>query len=150
MASSAQYIAYQFGSFALDLERGALLAANGKEMPLRPKSFALLQLLVENAGRLLSQEAIMEALWPNIFVTENNVSQCIHDVRGALGSEAYQTLRTVPRRGYRFASDVIAVPARGAGLREIRPRPSATAFIDVEIGAERIDLDHTGQMDPKS
>ena len=92
----------------------------------------------------------MEALWPNIFVTENNVSQCIHDVRGALGSEAYQTLRTVPRRGYRFASDVIAVPARGAGLREIRPRPSATAFIDVEIGAERIDLDHTGQMDPKS
>ena len=150
MESSAHFIAYRFGSFALDLERGALLAADGKEIPLRPKSFALIQLLVENAGRLLSKETIMEALWPNIFVTENSVSQCIHDVRGALGSEAYRTLRTVPRRGYLFASDVIAIPPRGAGLRETQPRPSATTFIDVEIGAKRIDLEHTGQMDPES
>ena len=150
MENSAHFIVYRFGSFALDLERGALVAANGKEIPLRPKSFALIQLLVENAGRLMSKEAIMEALWPNIFVTENNVSQCIHEVRGALGSEAYQTLRTVPRRGYLFASDVIAMPPRDAGLRKTQSRPSATAFIDVKIGAERIDLEHTGQMDPES
>jgi DNA-binding winged helix-turn-helix (wHTH) protein/TolB-like protein len=110
MTSSTQYIAYRFGSFVLDLERGALLAAEGKEIPLRPKSFTLLQLLVKNAGRLLSQEAIMEALWPNIFVTENSVTQCIHEIRGVLGSEAYQTLRTFPRRGYLFTSDVMAVP----------------------------------------
>jgi DNA-binding winged helix-turn-helix (wHTH) protein len=132
-----QHTAYRFGSFALDLEQGTLLAADSKEIPLRPKSFALIQLLVENAGRLLSKEAIMEALWPNIFVTENNVSQCIHDIRAALGFEAYQILRTVPRRGYLFTSNVIAMPPRGAGLRETRPRPSTTPFIDVEIGAER-------------
>jgi adenylate cyclase len=88
MTNSAQHIAYQFGSFTLDLERGALLATNGVEMALRPKSFALLRLLVQNAGRLLSRETILAALWPNVFVTDDNVTQCIHDIRGALGGEA--------------------------------------------------------------
>jgi DNA-binding winged helix-turn-helix (wHTH) protein len=115
MASSRQFIAYRFGCFVLDLERGALLAPDGKELPLRPKSFALLLLLVENAGRLMSQEAIMESLWPNVFVTENSVCQCVRDIRNALGSEACQTLRTVTRRGYLFTSEVIALP-RPSGL----------------------------------
>ena len=69
---------------------GQLLATDGREMPLRPKSFALLRLLVENAGRLLSRDMIMEALWPNVFVTDDNVTQCVHDIRGALGAEAQQ------------------------------------------------------------
>jgi DNA-binding winged helix-turn-helix (wHTH) protein len=119
MASSRQFIAHGFGRFVLDLERGALLAADGKELPLRPKSFALLLLLVENAGRLMSQEAIMESLWPNVFVTENSVCQCVHDIRNALGSEACQTLRTVTRRGYLFTSEVIALPRPS----ELSPHP---------------------------
>lgn len=110
MARSEQFIAYRFGSFVLNLEQGVLLTVDGREIPLRPKSFALLRLLVENAGRLLSQEAIMDALWPSVFVTQNSVSQCISDIRNALGSEACQLLRTVPCRGYLFRSDVIAVP----------------------------------------
>jgi DNA-binding winged helix-turn-helix (wHTH) protein len=113
MANSAQCRGYRFGSFTLDLECGALLAADGEEMPLRPKSFSLLRLLAENAGRLLSQEVIMETLWPDVFVTENNVTQCIHDIRRALGAEGYKMLRTRPRRGYLFTSDVIAVPQTG-------------------------------------
>src|ERR1700690_247125 len=96
MASSAHCVAYRFGSFVLDLELGALLAADGKEIPLRPKSFALLQFLVENAGRLLRREGIIEALWPNVFVTEDNVTQCIHDIRRALSVESSQMVRTVP------------------------------------------------------
>ena len=111
MTNSAQYTAYLFDSFTLDLDRGALLAADGSEMPLRPKSFALLRLLVENAGRLLSRDAIMAALWPNLFVTDDNVTQCVRDVRRALGAEAQRMLRTQPRRGYLFTSEVVAVPA---------------------------------------
>jgi DNA-binding winged helix-turn-helix (wHTH) protein len=114
MTQSPQYTAYQFGSFTLDLEQGALLGTDGAALPLRPKSFALLRLLVENAGRLLSRDMIMEALWPNIFVTDDNVTQCIHDVRGVLGAEAQLMLRTLPRRGYRFTSDVVAVPSAAA------------------------------------
>jgi DNA-binding winged helix-turn-helix (wHTH) protein len=121
MASSTQYKVYRFGSFALDLKQGALLAADGAEIPLRPKSFSLLRLLVENAGQLLSKEAIMEMLWPNVFVMENNITQCIHEIRHALGSEADQALRTRPRRGYVFTSDVIIVPPAGfVGLLDDR------------------------------
>ncbi len=110
MVGSEQPIGYRFGAFVLDLEWGGLIAADGKEIPLRPKSFALLRLLVENAGRVLSRDTIMTALWSDLFVTENNVTQCIHDIRRALGSEATQILHTLSRRGYRFTSNVIAIP----------------------------------------
>jgi DNA-binding winged helix-turn-helix (wHTH) protein len=110
LASSPGLIGYRFGSFVLDLEWGGLLAGNGKEKPLRPKSFALLCMLAENAGRVISHDAIMSMLWPDLFVTENNVTQCIHEIRRALGSEASQTLQTLPRRGYRFTPNVTAIP----------------------------------------
>jgi DNA-binding winged helix-turn-helix (wHTH) protein len=111
MTRSPRYSGYRFGSFVLDLEQEALLASDGKELPLRPKSFALLRLFVENAGRLLSHDMILEALWPNVSVTENSVTQCIHDIRRALGSEADRTIRTRPRCGYLFTACVTALPA---------------------------------------
>jgi DNA-binding winged helix-turn-helix (wHTH) protein len=111
MTNTEQLMGYRFGSFTLDLEWGGLLAVTGDEIPLRPKSFALLRLLVENAGRVLTRDAIMTQLWPDLFVTENNITQCIHDIRRALGSEASQILQTLPRRGYRFISRVTVVPS---------------------------------------
>src|SRR5689334_20173505 len=87
---------YRFGSFVLDLGRGVLLAEDGMELSLRPKSFALLQFLVERAGRLVSREAIMTALWPSTFVTDDSISQCISDIRRAVGPAALELIRTVP------------------------------------------------------
>jgi hypothetical protein len=104
MASSALFRGYRFGSFVLDLEWGGLLTGDGGEMPLRPKSF-------------------VTELWPNLFVTENNVTQCIHNIRRALGSEAFQTLQTLPRRGYRFTADVVAIPADA-----VRHRPNESSI----------------------
>lgn len=112
MASSEQLIGYRFGSFVLNLEWGSLFGADGKEIQLRPKSFALLRLLVEHPGRILSQDAIMVALWPNLFVTENNITQCIREIRLALGPAACSTLQTLHRRGYRFATHVTEIPKR--------------------------------------
>ena len=80
---------YRFDRFTLDLARGALLASDGAELPLRPKSFALLQLFVENAGRLLDRDTIMRAVWPDVFVTDNSITQCVRDIRRALGDEAH-------------------------------------------------------------
>jgi TolB-like protein/DNA-binding winged helix-turn-helix (wHTH) protein len=117
MAGLAQYVAFRFGSFTLDLTSGALLAADGREIPLRPKSHALLRFLVENAGRLLPREAIIETLWPDVYVTEDNVTQCIHDIRRALGIEARQIIRTLPRRGYIFTSQVTGVTQWSSPLR---------------------------------
>jgi DNA-binding winged helix-turn-helix (wHTH) protein len=119
MASSDLFIAYQFGCFTLNVQRRALLAGDGRELPLRPKSFALLRLLVENAGSLMSQEAIMEALWSNVHVTENSICQCVREIRNALGPDGRQALRTVSRGGYVFTSEVIAVLPTTSSKRRV-------------------------------
>ena len=112
-AERAPPAAWRFDRFTLDLGRGALLADGGAEVPLRPKSFALLRLLVENAGRLLDRDAIMAAVWPDVVVTDELITQCVRDIRKALGDEAQQLLKTVPKRGYLFAAQVS--PAEGHG-----------------------------------
>ena len=104
---------YRFGRFVLDVRRGALLA-DGSERPLRPKSFALLRHLAERAGQLVRRDEIMEAVWPGIYVTEDSITQCIRDIRLALGDEAAHLLRTVPRRGYLFATAGSAAPHSSA------------------------------------
>jgi DNA-binding winged helix-turn-helix (wHTH) protein len=117
--------AYQFEGFILDLARGELLDAAGQEVPLRPKSFALLRLLLENPGRLLSKEMIMAAVWPTVFVTENNVDQCVSEIRNALGPDAHRILRTRPRRGYILTADVTEVRSPAHPMRwmaQERPR----------------------------
>ena len=86
MPSQSHNVVYRFGSFVLDAGRAALLSTNGAEIPLRAKSFALLRLMVENAGLLVPRATIMETLWPNIHVTDDNITQCIHEIRSALGN----------------------------------------------------------------
>ncbi len=66
MASSGRLAVYAFGAFVLDCGSEVLRTADGAEIYLRAKSFALLRLMVENAGRLLTREMIMEALWTNL------------------------------------------------------------------------------------
>ena len=98
---------YRFGGFVLDFGNEALRTTEGVAIPLRPKSFALLRLMVENAGRLVARATIMEALWPNLFVSDDNITQCVLDIRRALGHEACELLRTLPRRGYIFEADAV-------------------------------------------
>ena len=63
--------AWRFDQFTLDLARGALLGPDGAEVSLRPKSFALLRLLVDSAGRLVDRDAIMAAVWPTWWSPTN-------------------------------------------------------------------------------
>ncbi len=119
IARQTENIAYKFSGFTLDANSGALLAMDGTELPLRPKSFALLLLLVENAGRVVSKELIMASVWPSVFVTENNITQCVHEIRCALGTEAQRILRTRPRRGYLIAADVVGIPAERGFHRSV-------------------------------
>jgi TolB-like protein len=97
---------YQFEGYALDLVRGALFDANGVEVPLRPKSFDLLRMLVTNPGRLLDRDTINRAIWHDVIVTDDAITQCIRDIRRALSDIDQRILKTVPRRGYIFAAKV--------------------------------------------
>ncbi len=109
---------YRFGHFVLNLTQGALFAADGSEVILRPKSFALLCFLVENAGRLLDRDTIMAAVWPGIYATDESLAQCIKDVRRALGPDGRQMVRTLPKRGYRFETEVAIHVAPVAATNE--------------------------------
>ena len=99
--------AWRFDRFTLDLGRRALLGPDGAEVPLRPKSFALLRLLVENAGRVVDRDAIMAAVWPNVVVGDESIAQCVRDIRKTLGDETQQVLKTVARHGYLLAAEVL-------------------------------------------
>src|SRR4030095_1375278 len=96
---------YVFDDFMLDLDRGFLLRA-GQEVKLRYKSFEALKYLVERSGRVVSKEEMMQALWPDAFVTDDSLVQCLIDVRRALGDDAQRYVKNLPRRGYLFDAPV--------------------------------------------
>ncbi len=105
---------YQFGTFELNLSSGRL-TRDGQEVKLRPKAFQLLRQLVENRGRLVSKEEILEALWPGTFASDDSLGQVLSNIRQVLGPESHRIIATVPRRGYRFDAPVTEA--------EDRPRP---------------------------
>lgn len=98
--------AFEFGPFSL--EPGERRLAQGAQaVALTPKAFDLLVILVENAGRLLKKEDLIERLWPGVFVEEVNLAQNISALRRALGGggrDAY--IQTVAGAGYRFVATV--------------------------------------------
>jgi predicted ATPase/DNA-binding winged helix-turn-helix (wHTH) protein len=99
-------IRYQFGEFDLDVVRGCLFKA-GEEIKLRPKVYEALKYLVEHPGRLIGKKELIEAVWPDTFVTDDSLVQCTVELRRALGDHAQQLLKTVPRRGYLLNVQVV-------------------------------------------
>ena len=97
---------YKFGEFTLDIEKGCVLRA-GEEIKLRPKVYETLKYLVEHPGRLIGKQELMQAVWPDAFVTDDSLVQCTLELRRALDDRSQQLLKTVPRRGYLFTADVI-------------------------------------------
>ena len=75
---------YAFGDFTLDLARGALLKA-GADVKLRPKSFEVLRQLVERHGQLVTKDELLDAVWGQTIVTEGSLTQCLLDIRRAIG-----------------------------------------------------------------
>jgi DNA-binding winged helix-turn-helix (wHTH) protein len=122
---AASEAVYQFETFTLDPTRGALLDANGAEVPLRAKSFELLRLFVTNAGKLLDRDTINQAIWSNVVVTDDAITQCVRDIRQAIGDIGRQRIiKTVPRRGYIFSAEV----ACSESDRQRAAAPDATSF----------------------
>jgi DNA-binding winged helix-turn-helix (wHTH) protein/TolB-like protein/Tfp pilus assembly protein PilF len=95
---------FEFGPFRLDPSEH-LLTRGEESVPLPPQAIETLVLLVENSGHVLSKHALMEALWPDSFVEESNLTQNMFLVRKALG-EDQQYVKTIPRVGYRFMMPV--------------------------------------------
>jgi DNA-binding winged helix-turn-helix (wHTH) protein/TolB-like protein/Tfp pilus assembly protein PilF len=120
---------YEFGSFQIDVVNSRLLR-DGQMVPLKPKVFDTLLLLVEHSERVLSKDEMMSRLWPNTVVEENNLTQNISILRRTLGEgpngDSY--IETIPKRGYRFAATVREVRDE----EEIVVEKRASAYIVIE------------------
>jgi TolB-like protein/DNA-binding winged helix-turn-helix (wHTH) protein/Tfp pilus assembly protein PilF len=122
---------YEFGPFQLDpLER--LLLRNNQTIPLTPKAFDTLLLLVENSGHLLSKDELMKRLWPGTFVEEVNLAQNISVIRRALDNKdgGAHYIETVAKGGYRFTAETRKVVREPLTVRAESPEPTANFVPD--------------------
>jgi adenylate cyclase len=133
---------FSFEGFRLDLERGSLCNEHG-EIELRPKSFQVLRYLIGNAGRLVAKEELLQAIWPNVTVSEESLTRCISDVRSALQDAESRIIKTVPRRGYRFTATVTVSDApatsrvvNGADILSIPEGPSIAVLPFVNMSGD--------------
>jgi Tol biopolymer transport system component/DNA-binding winged helix-turn-helix (wHTH) protein len=108
---------YVFGPFRLDVAERLLLRA-GVTIPVTPKAFELLLVLVSHHGHLLGKDELMKTIWPDSFVEEGNLSWNISQLRKALGDgqDGIHYIETVPKRGYRFIADVVEKGDEGKEL----------------------------------
>lgn len=111
--------AYVFGPFHLDLQAGEL-RKNGQQLEVRPKVFDLLVYLVQNRGRLLPKEALLEQVWSDVVVSDTSLTRTVADLRELLDDAPEQPkyIQTMPRRGYKFVAaveEIRSAPARLSG-----------------------------------
>jgi DNA-binding winged helix-turn-helix (wHTH) protein len=114
---------YRFAEFRYD-PLGRRLFRGTKEIALRPKAKALLCLLLENEGRLLTHQEILDRAWPEVAVTDDAVRFQIAELRRALGDRRGRLLKTIPREGYRFDVSIEREELRD---RLTRNRPAAAS-----------------------
>jgi DNA-binding winged helix-turn-helix (wHTH) protein len=107
-ASTVQHTVYLFDRFQLDVTRRQLLSAAGVVLSLNSRAMEALLLLVANAGHIMDRRRLMQTIWPNTIVEDNNLNQCILAIRKALGETAGSNryVMTVPGRGFCFVCPV--------------------------------------------
>jgi len=114
---------YEFGPFRLDIGE-QLLLRDGQPVRLRSKVFETLCVLVGNSGHLLGKDELIQAIWPDTIVEENNLDHNISTLRRALGEgiNGQRYIETVPRKGYRFVAAVSRVAKEARPVAERGPR----------------------------
>lgn len=121
---------YRFGDFELDARRRILRSAeDGRIVELTPKAFDLLLQFVERPGELLEKGPLLDSIWPNVVVEENNLTRTVSSLRRALGErpQEHRYVITIPGRGYRFAARVDRIDATGEPAEEPAPASSLEA-----------------------
>jgi DNA-binding winged helix-turn-helix (wHTH) protein/TolB-like protein/Flp pilus assembly protein TadD len=132
--TSANNSVYEFGPFRLETLSRRLLR-DGEPVPLMPKAYETLVILIENHGNIVEKAELMNGLWPDSFVEEANLTVNISALRKALGEIPGQHLyiATVPGRGYKFVADV----------------KSGTVDLDESISSEDPSIDVTESQAPR-
>lgn len=124
------------GPFRLDLTERQLLR-DGKPVPLTPKAYETLVLLVKNSGRIIEKEEFLKSVWLETYVEDATLAQNIFTIRQALaGPEGKQYVQTVPKRGYRFVANVTEIPDENPDVQPEEPGQEAEEDQAAESVAE--------------
>ncbi len=124
---------YQFGEFHLD-SQNRVLRRDGTNVPLTPKAFDVLLLLIQNAGRVVTKDELMKAIWPDSFVEESNLTQTIFMVRKALDETSDRRyILNVQGQGYRFLVPVTETANHGPENEAPVPPPSARRVPEIQL-----------------
>src|SRR5580704_796509 len=132
-----------FGKFRLDLTNECLWQGT-RSIPLRPKAFAVLKLLLEHPGQLVNKQQVLDTVWPGTFVGDAVLKDNIRQLREALndnaGSPTY--IETAHRRGYRFIGKLLDPAAsKSSGVATQAPLsqlPHDVAALDSSVTANGI------------
>jgi len=124
---AVRHTVYLFDGFQLDVTRRKLISSGGLVQPLHSRAMDALLLLVANAGELVEKRRLLQTVWPNAIVEDNNLNQCVLAIRKALGEAAGSNryVMTVPGRGYRFVCPVRVIVQESTA--ENAPVPPAQA-----------------------
>lgn len=126
---------YEFGPFRIDASQYQLFH-NNEAVPLSPKVFETLMVLVENNGRVVGKEEIIGRVWPDTFVEDSSLTQNISLLRKALGEgdTHHRFIETLPKRGYRFIAPVklLNVEETSPAVEEIVFRERSATQVIVE------------------
>ena len=125
---------FRFDAFELDAQRRTL-RRSGADIELRPRAFDALGFLVRHAGRVVTKDELIAAVWPGLVVTDDSIARCISDIRRALSDVEQRIVKTVPRRGY-----ILAVPVvlGGPGFSQAEPAALTAAHAEVAPPLPRV------------
>lgn len=115
MTANEALVEYRFNGYRLDVRQRKLFKPEGDMLPLSSRAFDALLVLLEHHGETLTKAQLMQAVWPNAVVEENNLNQAISSLRKVFGDTkaASNFILTVPGRGYCFVAPVEVVPLTG-------------------------------------
>jgi Tol biopolymer transport system component/DNA-binding winged helix-turn-helix (wHTH) protein len=122
---------YRWDDLVLDLD-AYRLERHGVPLPLEPKAFDLLALMVQRPQHLFTKQEILEKLWPDAAVTDHALTRVVAQLRRALGDDARESryIETVPGRGYRWIAPAVLDSDTPPGVQP--PAPSAARPIPVD------------------
>lgn len=125
----------QLNGIEFDFDNGVLRRQDGGEVALRPQSMEVLRYLADRSGKVIGKDELLDAIWPNVAVTENSLTQCVSEIRKAISDEQQTVLKTVARRGYRLVLPAETAVAAGLGTslqehgRRSSSRTTTGAFV---------------------
>ncbi|WP_172976570.1 winged helix-turn-helix domain-containing tetratricopeptide repeat protein [Roseivivax sp. THAF40] len=139
-------------------ETERVVTASGDDVLLRSQSARVLRMLVTRLGRLSPRDTLIAEVWPNVSVTDDSLTQCILDIRRAIGDHDRSILKTVPKRGYVLHGEHLAASSFGQSPQDPDRAPTETAHATPlpmardAIAPHQTDADRPGilpELDPR-